>query len=108
MSQSNPPPSPIEPLEHDSLVLRKMNTMDGKLDELLPLLDLLETETDPSGHGMLIRVHTILRDLQEELRMIQTDRDELKASMDAQREEFLRMAQTIREVAELFSVKVST
>ncbi|EYD72836.1 hypothetical protein Lokhon_01641 [Limimaricola hongkongensis DSM 17492] len=82
--------------------------MDGKLDELLPLLDLLETETDPSGHGMLIRVHTILRDLQEELRMIQTDRDELKASMDAQREEFLRMAQTIREVAELFSVKVST
>ncbi|MGR3632668.1 MAG: hypothetical protein ACU0B9_13670 [Limimaricola soesokkakensis] len=108
MSQNDLPPSPIEPLGHDSLVLRKMTTMDGKLDELLPLLDLLETETDPSGHGMLIRVHSVLREVQEELRVIRTDRDELKASMEAQKEEFHQMAQTMRGMAKLLAAKIST
>ncbi|WP_432256311.1 hypothetical protein [Limimaricola sp. AA108-03] len=107
MSKNDIPPSPIEPLKHDSLMLQKMTTIDGKLDELMPLLDLLETETDPSGHGMLIRVHTVLRDVQEELRVIRTDRDELKASMEAQKEELHQVAQAMREVAKLLGAKIS-
>lgn len=106
MPQTNPP-SPIEPLKHDSLMLRKMDTMDGKIDKLMPMRDLLDTETDLSGHGMLIRVHTVLKNVQEELRVMQADRAALVKAMDVQWEEFGRMQRMLEQMTELMGAELS-
>ncbi|PHP26802.1 hypothetical protein [Limimaricola cinnabarinus] len=106
MPQTNPP-SPIEPLKHDSLMLRKMDTMDGKIDKLMSVRDLLETETDPAGHGMLIRVHTVLKDVQEELQVMQADRAALAKAMGAQQEELKRMQRMLKQMTELMGAEIS-
>ncbi len=106
MPQTNSP-SPIEPLKHDSLMLWKMDMMDGKIDKLMPVRDLLDTETDLSGHGMLIRVHTVLKNVQEELQVMQADRAALAKAMDLQQEELKQMQRMLEQMTELMGAELS-
>ena len=56
---------------------------------------------------MPIRVHTVLKNVQEELRVMQADRAALVKAMDVQWEEFGRMQRMLEQMTELMGAELS-
>lgn len=72
-----PPPTPLKPATAQTLLERDVALILEILTELRPLADLLRAPLDETGHGMVVRLLALLKDVEEELELTRSQRLDL-------------------------------
>ncbi|WP_217701762.1 hypothetical protein [Pseudooceanicola sp. HF7] len=85
------------PQEHEVL-LNTMLTMDGKMDQLLPLLDLLNDPDHPMSELGQALIEALQR-ISEDLRQATSLRDEHRAALDQANETNAALSQMLKTIS---------
>lgn len=84
-------PLPIDLTPETAQLLAKMETVLTAITQLHPILDLLEPERDPEGHGMLLQLYRLLMDVEEMMAARQGDRDRMTARLGRLEDQMARI-----------------
>ncbi|WP_420005966.1 hypothetical protein [Arenibacterium sp. LLYu02] len=85
--------------QEQEVLLRTLLTMDGKVDQLLPLLDLLNDPEHPMSELGQALIEALQR-IAEDLRMATKLREEHRAALEQANETNVALSQILKEISE--------